>query len=72
MNSVLVQSCLEQFLGNIPGLGLGTLCLVGCTAEIKQLQWQSDGSCHAVARGLQRFSIDRTSINPREPYTLMS
>ena len=39
---------------------------IGCTAEIMMLTWQPDGSCHGVARGLQRIAIGDSS-GPREP-----
>ena len=52
-----LQTCMERLE---PG---AALCLVGCIAEIKQLKWQSNGTCHAVTRGRQRASIIATSID---------
>lgn len=44
---------------------------VGCTAEVRKLRAQSDGSIHVVASGVQRIALDDSAFGRSgqlEPY----
>ncbi len=38
------------------------VCMVGCTAEVRQLRRQANGSVALVARGRQRVELQRETV----------